>query len=309
MKLIFFSPEDNSPPEEVMPSSGGPKQSNQYTNRISQAEAQFMRDNWQTMTTLEIAQALGRSKATIGSYASKVLKLTKSPEALYMARCKGHQSLKNAYTEVENQYLRDNWQTMTSQEMADALGRPKHSVKVHGRRKLGLKKNREAIVAISSRPNTGQFKKGDLPGNTVFGDEQVIRIRHNYKRNIKTKYIRLGLAKWQSYQHYNWEQANGPVPKGMVLIFVDGDSMNVVLENLKLITMAENALRNSGTINLPDSYVASRMAVRQPELKKALLEQPELIDLQRKTYQLKRTIKQHDCSKPRQTRKSRKRNG
>ena len=40
--------------------------------------------------------------------------------------------------------------------------------------------------------------------------------------------------------HYVWEQANGPVPRGYMLIFKDGDRTNCELENLALVSRAEN---------------------------------------------------------------------
>lgn len=33
-----------------------------------------------------------------------------------------------------------------------------------------------------------------------------------------------------------WEQANGPIPKGHCLIFLDGNRSNIALDNLELIS-------------------------------------------------------------------------
>jgi len=40
-------------------------------------------------------------------------------------------------------------------------------------------------------------------------------------------------------------QEHGPIPRGMVIIFKDGNSMNCELSNLEMITMKDNMLRNS----------------------------------------------------------------
>lgn len=39
--------------------------------------------------------------------------------------------------------------------------------------------------------------------------------------------------------HQLWEQANGPIPKGSVLIFLDGDKTHCTLDNLQLVTKPE----------------------------------------------------------------------
>lgn len=45
-------------------------------------------------------------------------------------------------------------------------------------------------------------------------------------------------AKWKLLQRYIWELANGPVPKGYRLMFLDGNTANCNLENLQLVTLA-----------------------------------------------------------------------
>ena len=43
------------------------------------------------------------------------------------------------------------------------------------------------------------------------------------------------------YSHYLWEQTYGPVPEGMSVDHIDDDKTNDVIENLQLLTNAENA--------------------------------------------------------------------
>ena len=49
---------------------------------------------------------------------------------------------------------------------------------------------------------------------------------------------------WKRKHLWIWEQANGPVPKKHVVIFLDGDKLNCVLENLALVAKEENAQLN-----------------------------------------------------------------
>ena len=90
------------------------------------------------------------------------------------------------------------------------------------------------------------FKKGQLPKNT-FPNDGVITIRHVHPDSNNTKsykWIRISLGKWKLLHKHIWEHINGPVPKNHCLWFKDGNSMNCVIENLELITRAENARRN-----------------------------------------------------------------
>ncbi|MNN30638.1 hypothetical protein D3C81_1442920 [compost metagenome] len=42
-----------------------------------------------------------------------------------------------------------------------------------------------------------------------------------------------------------WEQHHGQVPAGLILVFRDRNKQNIQLDNLELITRAENCRRNS----------------------------------------------------------------
>lgn len=64
----------------------------------------------------------------------------------------------------------------------------------------------------------------------------------------RRQYIKIGPNKWVQLHRYIWEQANGPVPKGHVIIFGDGNFLNTSLDNLilvsyqQLMTMNERGL-------------------------------------------------------------------
>lgn len=85
------------------------------------------------------------------------------------------------------------------------------------------------------------FQKGHLPHNTKSDGE--ISIRNDKGR--KYKYIRLSKREWLPLHVYLWEKENGKVPKGMIVVFKDRNSMNCELSNLEMITREENINRNS----------------------------------------------------------------
>ncbi len=49
---------------------------------------------------------------------------------------------------------------------------------------------------------------------------------------------------WPLYNRYLWEQHKGPIPPKHIVIFKDGNRANCVIENLELISKADNARRN-----------------------------------------------------------------
>ncbi|SFA90843.1 HNH endonuclease [Cohnella sp. OV330] len=83
-----------------------------------------------------------------------------------------------------------------------------------------------------------QFKKGHRPRNYMpLGSERV----------NADGYIDVKIAdpnKWVAVHHLIWEAVKGPVPPGHVIIFGDGDKMNVHPDNLLLVTRNQLARLN-----------------------------------------------------------------
>lgn len=83
------------------------------------------------------------------------------------------------------------------------------------------------------------YKKGNMPVDHKPVGTISIRSQHGNKdprdnRNvyyIKTKEPRT----WQPLHRYNWEQAYGEIPKGSVVVFVNGDSLDPRVENLAIL--------------------------------------------------------------------------
>ena len=85
----------------------------------------------------------------------------------------------------------------------------------------------EGVGGRSANSRRTQFKKGQLPhnfkgsGHESIGDDGYIWVVTD-RRNPWT-----GAATWRIHKHrVLWEQANGPVPEGMVLKCLDGDRLN-----------------------------------------------------------------------------------
>jgi hypothetical protein len=86
------------------------------------------------------------------------------------------------------------------------------------------------------------FKKGHLPHNTR--QEFDISTRKDKSGRIY-KYIRISLGKWVPLHRYLWEKEYGHIPKGYNIQFKDGNSQNVELSNLYMISRNEQISNNT----------------------------------------------------------------
>ena len=87
-----------------------------------------------------------------------------------------------------------------------------------------------------------QFKPGHLPHNTKH--DGAISIRYYKRDNRPYKYIRTANARWEPLHRYMWKLHNGEIPKGYVIRFKDGNTLNCDINNLECISRVENMNRN-----------------------------------------------------------------
>ncbi len=109
-----------------------------------------------------------------------------------------------------------------------------------------------------------QFKKGSIPANRLpIGSERVdskdeyvyVKIQDGHlNKNWKQKHVLL------------WEEQNGPVPKGFVLIFGDGDNTNISLDNLILVSRGQLAVLNKHNL-IQNDVELTKTAIMIADLK------------------------------------------
>lgn len=88
------------------------------------------------------------------------------------------------------------------------------------------------------------FKKGNLSHNKVpVGTVTKTQDGYLWKKVSENPY-ESRYTNWRMLHILVWEEANGPVPEGMRVIFKDGDKENVSIDNLALATYAEVAVMN-----------------------------------------------------------------
>lgn len=90
-------------------------------------------------------------------------------------------------------------------------------------------------------PNRTSFKKGHKPANAnplghVRKHDEYYQIKVFDTGNSKDDYIECHRLVWQ-YHH-------GPIPAGHIVIFVDGDTSNIEIDNLRCITRGAHAIIN-----------------------------------------------------------------
>lgn len=75
-------------------------------------------------------------------------------------------------------------------------------------------------------------------------------------------------ARYKHKHVWIWEQANGPRPKGHVIIFRDGNNRNFNLDNLALLSRRELLVLNQrGYKSAPDELKSTIMALAKMEAK------------------------------------------
>jgi hypothetical protein len=107
-----------------------------------------------------------------------------------------------------------------------------------GRFKPGREPFNKGKKGISTGGKETQFKKGYKPKNLrPVGSERV----------CADGYAEIKIAdpnEWKPKHIVLWEKVNGPIPEGSCLLFLDGNKLNINLDNLQLITRKQLARLN-----------------------------------------------------------------
>ena len=86
------------------------------------------------------------------------------------------------------------------------------------------------------------YRKGRVPHNIA----EIGEIRKTADGYLVKKVQSRGnqQKRWRFLHRLVWEEHNGPIPKGCVISFADGDRTNCAIENLVLETKAQHAVKN-----------------------------------------------------------------
>jgi len=169
-----------------------------------------------------------------------------------------------AWTPAEDQRLAALYQTQPITEISRQIGRGTGSI-YNRVQKLGLKRP-EAYKAITGsgrfrvghdtwnkglrgwqaggRAKETQFQKGAKPSNTwrSIGSERTSKDGTLYRKVSDTGDKK---ADWKAVAVLIWEERNGPLPDGHIVIHRDRNRENLDPGNLEAVTRAETMRRNS----------------------------------------------------------------
>lgn len=145
------------------------------------------------------------------------------------------------------------------------------------------------------------FEAGHIPHNARSqGDDVSLRMNKGYPM----VYLRVSLGKWVQMSRHVYESYYGPLPKGHVVCFIDGDSTNCNIENLYSASRGELARRNHNrdkikrdAAELTDAYVVSyfkRYEHVEVDIKEAI--ETGLIEVMRSKIRLKRSLSNNNSN-------------
>lgn len=173
--------------------------------------------------------------------------------------------MRNKWTNKELEILKNLYPNNTTKFISTKLNRSNGSIYSQAFL-LGLKKDEKyinpgKIIKGSKIGKSTQFKKGQLAWNSntkglTHSNKTSFKKGNkpfNYKPIGSTRINKEGYKeikvndpnKWKLYHRFIWEEHNGPISQGCIVVFKDGNKSNLTIENLELITYKDNMYRNT----------------------------------------------------------------
>lgn len=165
------------------------------------------------------------------------------------------------YPKEIREFIFDNYQGTGPTDMAEQLnerfgtsytpmqlkgfyGNHKLNSGVTGRFEKGRESNNKGKKGLKyPGSERGWFKDGHDPHNAVPVGTILVKSDGYLWKKIDDK-PKNAIKNWRQLHLIVWEEANGPIPEGHLIIFKDGDKQNVALSNLMMISRAENGVMN-----------------------------------------------------------------
>ena len=217
-------------------------------------------------------------------------KLARPISASSMTFYKSHYGIVNAprYTKEFTDALRELVKTQTIKEATGIL-----------EERFGMQLGPKALKGLMRRlgistGRTGRFTAGHTPANK--GLEMSAEVREKIRGTwflkgcksmnslpvgtevFRDGYVRLKLRdgaelkqwdRWVAKHRLVWEQAHGPIPEGMMVVFLDGNTRNCELSNLALVSKEENGIMNTKKLRSQNAQ-ATKVAITVAKLNLAI---------------------------------------
>lgn len=177
-------------------------------------EDKLIVDKYATTPTIELATRLGRSLSSLYSRS----------RLLGVRKCE--------------QFFKDPEMNPQLKKFISG-GKKSHFKKGRVPENKGRKQKEYMSEEAINRTKATRFKKGDRPIN--WKPVGSTRINVDGYVEVKVKEPRT----WKLQHRVLWEEHNGKIPKAHAVIFKNNNSLDIRIDNLELITLAENMARNS----------------------------------------------------------------
>jgi hypothetical protein len=214
---------------------------------FSEAEMQYIRENYAHKTAKSIAEVLSRNHHSVKRIIQKSGLCGKSRRTVWTDE--RLERLRALYPTTTNEELAKIFETSERSISAAAhiyrMQKAEEHIAEHrkgqfdGSRPVWNKGMKGLLIPGSEK---GFFKKGNLPHNTRHDGATTVR-EDNAGRPYR--FVRVSLRNWVHESVLVWEAAHGKIDKNMVVRHKNGDTLDNQLDNLELITKAENMARNT----------------------------------------------------------------
>lgn len=225
--------------------------------------ADWVRENVAKYTTSEMAEA---SRRELGiDISDKQMLNFKKNNGIPSVKLEHRKYVYALFTDEQEEWIRENVKGKTNAELA-AMVNERYGIEVTAKQISNWKKRHHLNSGLTGyfyskenpvkdphfrrgKPCTSKakYKKGNRPHNAVPVGTEV-------KKDAEYWWVKVAEPnKWRQKHILLWEAANGPIPPGHCLKFLDGNRDNVCLENLQLITKRVNKIMNYHHLNFPEA--------------------------------------------------------
>jgi hypothetical protein len=228
--------------------------------RYSSEQLEYLREGYLAMRVPELTEAFNLKFGS--ALSARTIKSTLQNHKFRCGRPTGSRKGERLeYTQEQEQFVREHYPRMSRAELTEAFND-----------RFGISKTVQQVISFAKRcgitcgrsgcfqpgtkpwntgtkglvpPNSGQFKPGSVPVNLKDEGFERVNVYGYIEVKISESNPYTGApTRFKLKQIVVWEAAHGPVPKGHKLRFIDGNKLNCALENLELVSNAENLHMN-----------------------------------------------------------------
>lgn len=256
--------------------------------RYTQDQVEFLREHWPAMTLDELTEAF--NYVFCQERTETAIKTALTNRKIKCGRKPGNPvGSYRLFTEEQADFIREGYKSMSLSELTEAFNERfegaksvkqirsftrNHKIKSGrtGRFEKGQKAWNGGLAGKGiCKPNSGTFKKGNVPGNIrEMGSERICSKDGFVLVKVEEENPYTGAKTRFKHKHVViWEEANGPVPEGHVIRFLDGDKTNITLENLGLFSRAESLqMSRLGFSDVPKEFKPTITAMAKLDAKR-----------------------------------------